>query len=519
MPSGGLSLGRLRNIGTEVGAPSLSKRSIQDFEIGLIKAMLAEGWKNKDIQFFFNRRDRSVNSGRISSIRSGTYSDSAAIAAAPKEELDRFVAGFSSAARSIDPGVDDVRALFVREGKDWSLRGGESEQHECKQDFDPKKLTPVVRAIAALANNKGGYLFFGVVNAGFRVEGVGGAFARTDIVEVMNKVKAHLSPTPSITDKGTIELDGRSVGFMRVERHPDRPVIVYRDGEGLNEGEILYRYPGQSSRIKFGDLRAMLDERDRRAQVALAKATGALAEVGTSNAMILDTDKHTIDADGRTILLDEKLVDQIKFIKEGEFDEKSGAPTLRLIGEVKTVSVGGPAVKSISREAIFQEHILDAFLNSEAVEHPFQFIVAGLAQSRLWLPIFFFARTTGRSNEQIGSEIAAQKIAQQGKKKLLLARLSGQRTAFAKGATDAARRAAKSISDGSATIPSSVLDVSPFLQGMTAIVATTMALPDLLRAISVCRDLAESSDNATALGAVYKASCRIDELFFRDGTS
>ena len=41
-------------------------RSVTDQEIALIKAMIARGMKNKDIQFFFNRPDRPVNSGRIS---------------------------------------------------------------------------------------------------------------------------------------------------------------------------------------------------------------------------------------------------------------------------------------------------------------------------------------------------------------------------------------------------------------------------------------------------------------------
>ena len=40
-------------------------RSISDEEIGLIKALLARGERNVDIQFYFNRQDRPVNSGRI----------------------------------------------------------------------------------------------------------------------------------------------------------------------------------------------------------------------------------------------------------------------------------------------------------------------------------------------------------------------------------------------------------------------------------------------------------------------
>ena len=93
----------------------------------------------------------------------------------------------------------------------------------------PKKLTPVVRAVAALSNNQGGYVFFGISNKGFCVDGIDSVFSDTDIVQITEKLKAHLSPTPTVTAKGTIEFDSKVVGFIRVEKHPDRPVIVYRD--------------------------------------------------------------------------------------------------------------------------------------------------------------------------------------------------------------------------------------------------------------------------------------------------
>ncbi len=51
----------------------MPRRSITDEEIGLIKAMLARGMANKDIQFYFNRQDRSVNSGRVTQIKQRTY--------------------------------------------------------------------------------------------------------------------------------------------------------------------------------------------------------------------------------------------------------------------------------------------------------------------------------------------------------------------------------------------------------------------------------------------------------------
>ena len=53
--------------------------------------MLEAGYANKDIQFYFNSPDRAVNSGRITEIADGSYSDSKDIPAATSEELDFFI--------------------------------------------------------------------------------------------------------------------------------------------------------------------------------------------------------------------------------------------------------------------------------------------------------------------------------------------------------------------------------------------------------------------------------------------
>ena len=52
-----------------------------------------------------------------------------------------------------------------REDGNWYLRDGETAAQECKQSFDPKKMTPILKAIAALSNNKGGFIFIGVEDA------------------------------------------------------------------------------------------------------------------------------------------------------------------------------------------------------------------------------------------------------------------------------------------------------------------------------------------------------------------
>jgi hypothetical protein len=494
-------------------------RSITEQEIALIKAMLARGMKNKDIQFFFNRPERPVNSGRISTIRLGSYSDSNKIPAASNEELEAFFRHYhqaSAGARQKTEGgvTDSARALFRKKDGTWRLEGGEQEECECKIDFDPKKMTAIVKTIAALANNKGGYIFFGVSNAEFKVEGIGDQFAKTDIVRIVEKVKAHLSPTPTITAKETIDFDGLLVGFLHVAKYPNPPVIVYRDGEGMNEGEILFRYPGQSSRIKFGDLRAMLDERDRAAQSSLARAAGQLADIGTGNAMILDTNRNVLEDGGRSILIDEKLVENLKFIKEGDFDEKFGAPTLKLVGEVTPVAVKGPTTKVVAHAAIFQESILDKFLKQEKVDGPIEYVFAGLAQSRMWLPIFYYARMCEKSNEEVAALVRALKVAQKGKKKVLISRLEGQKLAFAKAVTKASKRWRDDIAKGVVTLPTTAAEVALFAQGVTGVSKTTAKLDALLGALAVSRDIAETADHGDLMGLVYKAASRVDELFF-----
>jgi hypothetical protein len=170
----------------------------------------------------------------------------------------------------------------------------------------------------------------------------------------------------------------------------------------------------------------------------------------------------------------------------------------------------------LSREAIFQEDILEDFVTQAKVEQPVQYIQAGLAQSRQWLPIFYFARMAGLSNAQVAETVRGMKISQKGKKNILIERLSGKKTAFTKNVTRPARQIAVEISKGVISVPTTVKEVGSFASGLTAVKNTKALLGDLLLALSACRDLADEAEDGNALGAVYKAACRVDEIFFNE---
>src|SRR5260370_30214537 len=132
----------------------MAKRLITDEEIALIKGMLTQGMKNKDIQFFFNRPERPVNSGRISDIGKGAYSTSANIPASSAKKTKEFIDKHSAPSPGgvivvpTSPGApvqgpmspDALLDLFeeIGVGLEWRLKAGETDEHECKENFGLK---------------------------------------------------------------------------------------------------------------------------------------------------------------------------------------------------------------------------------------------------------------------------------------------------------------------------------------------------------------------------------------------
>tara|TARA_Y100001934_G_C12342247_1_gene770800 strand:- start:505 stop:1023 length:519 start_codon:yes stop_codon:yes gene_type:complete len=62
-----------------------------------------------------------------------------------------------------------------------------------------------------------------------------------------------------------------------------------------------------------------------------------IGQVGPQNIHLIDTFNGEIQTGQGRILLDKSIANKLKFIKEGEFSEKNGAPTLKLVGEVTGV--------------------------------------------------------------------------------------------------------------------------------------------------------------------------------------
>ena len=323
--------------------------SLSDAEVAIIKALLAGGkHTNQEIAGLINRARgnpaRDVSTGRISNIKNGEIKKYAAIPMADAAKVAQFLA-------SITPQnlVDDgplsparlARLLPAKPGTPGSLAITETDQIECK-----KSINFEMRTIAAFANNKGGYFVFGVENGSFNVVGlVGDKFEKYDLNKLNQHIRTQLGIGLEIQIK-THQIDGKSVGIAYIGPAHTKPVIFIQSSGDTAQGHIYYRYPGEDRLISPTDLQHIIEQRIQQlSQTILSKHLANIMRFGIENAAVVDLVTGEVDGKAGSFLIDADLLPQISFIKDGEFVERSGAPTLKLIGEVAPTKAAVVAIK------------------------------------------------------------------------------------------------------------------------------------------------------------------------------
>ena len=517
----------------------MKKRSITDKEISLIKAMLDRRMKNKDIQFFFNRPERPVNSGRITGIVNGSYSGSAGIDKATDVELDGFISEHTpddttaqlsvpaafAPTKDADPLDDETVAAMFQEGEDgsWYFQHEESDIHECKENFGFKHSDKWLRAIAALSNNRGGYIIFGVkdknivdgkpASDSYRALGLTSTdFENADAADFSKQVKSTFDPTPRVRTR-IFQVGEAKLGMMYVAAHPSRPIIATKSSSSIKEGDIFFRYPGQSARIKYSDFRTILDDRDRQSRVDMLPMLRELLRLGPANAMIADLNKGVLSGDGTVFRIEEDLIDQINFIKQGEFDESEGQPTLRLIGDLEAVSRDGEVIR---RSFATPSDLLRDFLALKTPYDPREYIRCAVEGGNgAWLPIHFYAEKAGMTAADL-VEFIDRVNAPTKRKYVYSDRASGTTTAY----KAAGGEGAKFLSDLEAGILPQIETLKDATNVGRAIAALkkkpTLSLEALLSVVQSSWDIIAKSDKATSLmSVVRRAIARLDELYYR----
>lgn len=273
----------------------------------------------------------------------------------------------------------------LRVKSDGRLFHRESQELEFKEQFNFAGLAEYLRDFAGFANNRGGHLVFGVTDSPRVAAGLSDSardqFEKIDPEKISGYLLDYFSPSID-WEQGSFEMAGRVFGVFRVRAAGQKPVVAKKDagkGQEIKNGEIYYRYGGRTQRIQFAELEGIITRRIERNNREWQDLVQKIGDAGPSNAAILDTERALIQKhDAQVLVVDDQLASRLRVIKEGRLEERSDAPALKLVGDVRPIDKV-EIVKRV-RENLNSEYPLSAMQLARAVQEAY----SGAKQNQIW---------------------------------------------------------------------------------------------------------------------------------------
>ena len=233
---------------------------------------------------------------------------------------------------------------FLRIQDNGRLYHREGQSLEFKEQFNLAGLGDYFRDFAAFANNKGGYLIFGVTDSPRTASGMSqkslDSFEKIDPEKISGFLLDLFSGNIE-WEQAVAEIDNKRFGVFKISEASIKPLIAKKD-EGkanvIKSGEVYFRYGGRTQKIRYPELEAIINKRIEFNNSSWLDLMSKIGKAGPQNAAILNTEKALIEkGDRRIMVIDEELAGKLDFIKEGEFKEKKGAKTLKLVGDITPI--------------------------------------------------------------------------------------------------------------------------------------------------------------------------------------
>lgn len=408
------------------------------------------------------------------------------------------------------------------------LNSRESSWLEFKETFNFGSLSKYAKTMAAFANTQGGYIVFGIKNKPHRMVGIReDDFSNINPERLTNELNELFSPEIA-WDIHVHEFKDKTFGLIYSHESNNKPVMAKKNSGEVKEAEIYYRYRGRSEKIKYSELLAILDERRKQEQSLWMNLLEKIAKIGVQDAAVFDTNTGEVSGTSASFIIDEGLLDKLRFIKEGQIEDKDVSPIHKLIGELQTAGKGSILpVKRIYTDrtrGIRTEDIITDFLNQKIVDNPMEYIKQICWESAFHLPVYYYIVQSKKTlNEVIYvlEEVKTRSPSHAG----LLERLSSSRE-YKITIPNSALRAAKQKSlyhqavlkrrvnlNSFATNP---VDLKYLLQSMRAIGRSELDSTYVLGLLKSIFDSYYTQRNPDISGDIRYAVCHIDVLMCRD---
>lgn len=136
----------------------------------------------------------------------------------------------------------------------------ESSWLEFKESFNWNSKDKYAKSMVAFANNRGGFIVFGVKNNPRDLVGLlNNNFDNTDEAKITEYLNSLFSPEINFT-KSTTKARGKNVGLLKIHESTNKPIVCIKNDGEIREAEIYYRYSGRSEKIKYPELKNLLEQ-------------------------------------------------------------------------------------------------------------------------------------------------------------------------------------------------------------------------------------------------------------------
>ncbi|MDL1971311.1 MAG: putative DNA binding domain-containing protein [Candidatus Desulfofervidaceae bacterium] len=248
------------------------------------------------------------------------------------------------------------------------LRHRESSTIEFKENFNFSNMPKHSKTMAAFANNRGGYIIFGVKDSPRKLIGINKEkFDNIKQERISTFLIDHFDPEIK-WDMGIVENEEKYFGYIYIYESEEKPIICKKNAgnNDIQSGEIYFRYRGQSRKIGFSELKKIIDEFREKERKMWMSHIERIARIGPSNVAILDMlsgDLHVKEIEGAKLVMDRNLIDElrdkVRFVEEGKFSKTEGEPTLKIVGEIQTADVVIPLLDPNKDYPYLQKHLAE----------------------------------------------------------------------------------------------------------------------------------------------------------------